>query len=411
MKIALYRLSITLVIGLIFLLPSITFAQSVTIQLHEVKLSDLARVVYGDLLNRSYIFDADFLREQDDISINWRNLSTVQVNVLTGNIFTEHGYDLEIIGQVLRIRKTKKEDEELLLYLPRFRSARYLSDILQKVVGTQQLSSRGMPASPQQQTSIAQQPETPGAASAQVDKSATDQLAYQCLPARCKVLRKLLADLDTPEAQVVLRAALYEVGTTRGEGSAVQVAAKLFKGNLQLAAGTTILAGSSLHLGAANLDAIFSVLDQDSRFHVISRPMLRVKTGTQAKFSVGSQVPVLGSVSQDKNGNPVQSVDYKQSGTIFTVQPDVRQDVIDLNITQELSSFVATTTGVNSTPTMLQRSATSQLTIHTGEVVVFAGLEEQRDDKSDSHLFGFNLGTKKNSTSSEVLLFIEAQRI
>lgn len=410
MKNVFYKLLLCLAVGFVFLLPSITFAQSVTIQLHEVKLSDLARVVYGDLLNRSYIFDADFLREQDGISINWRNLSTTQVNVLTGNIFIEHGYDLEVIGQVLRIRKTKKEDEELLLYLPRYRSARYLSDILQKVAGDQQLSSRGMPASPQQQSSIAKQPEALGAASAQLDKSATDQLAYQCLPTRCKVLSKLLADLDTPEAQVVLRAALYEVGTTRGEGSAVQVAAKLFKGNVQFNAGSSLV-GSSIHFAGSNLDAILSILDQDSRFHVVSRPMLRVKTGTQAKFSVGSQVPILGSVSQDKNGNPVQSVDYKQSGTIFTVQPDVRQEVIDLSITQELSSFVATTTGVNSTPTMLQRTANSTLSLHSGEVVVFAGLEEQRDDDSTSSLFGFSLGKKKNSTSTEVLLFIEAQRI
>jgi len=42
---------------------------------------------------------------------------------------------------------------------------------------------------------------------------------------------------------------------------------------------------------------------------------------------------------------------------------------------------------------------------------VFAGLEEQKDDEAESHLFGFSLGKKKNSSTSEVLLFIEAQRI
>lgn len=402
---------IVLVIGTVFLFPSITFAQSVTIQLNDAKISDLAKVVYGDLLNRSYILDSDLLREDDQVTINWRNLSPAQVNVLTGNIFTERGYELEVFGQVLRIRKTKKDDQSIMIYLPKYRSGRYLSDVIQKVIGVSQLSTRGIPASPQQQAAIAQQPDIQGSAALQIDKSANDQLAYECLPALCFKLNRLLAQLDTPEAQVVLRAALYEVGTTKGEGSAFQVAAKLFKGSLQFNTGSTILGGSSIHLAGSNLDAILSILDQDSRFHVVSRPMLRVKTGTQAKFSVGSQVPILGSVSQDKNGNPVQSVDYKQSGTIFTVQPDVRQEVIDLTITQELSSFVATTTGVNNTPTMLQRTANSTLSIRSGEVVVFAGLEENRDDDSTNSLFGFSLGKKKNSTSSEVLLFIEAQRI
>jgi len=116
-------------------------------------------------------------------------------------------------------------------------------------------------------------------------------------------------------------------------------------------------------------------------------------------------------VSQDRNGNPIQSVEYRQSGTIFTVQPDIRLDVVDLNITQELSTFVTTTTGVNNSPTLMQRTATSQLTIKPGEVVVFAGLQEQRDDQTDSRLFGWLLSNKKNNTTSEVLLFIEAQSI
>ena len=156
---------------------------------------------------------------------------------------------------------------------------------------------------------------------------------------------------------------------------------------------------------------MLAVLDQDSRFKVVSRPQLRVRTGAQAKFSVGQQVPVLGAISYDKNGNSLQSVDYRQSGTIFTVRPDIRDEVVDLDISQELSSFVTTTTGVNNSPTLLQRTASSQLSIKPGEVVVFAGLEESRDEKAGSNFFGFSLGSRENNSSSEVLLFIEAQAI
>ena len=109
--------------------------------------------------------------------------------------------------------------------------------------------------------------------------------------------------------------------------------------------------------------------------------------------------------------NPGNRMQYRTGRPPVSVRPDIRLDVIDLDITQELSSFVATTTGVNNSPTLLQRTASSQLSIKPGEVVVFAGLEESRDEKAGSNFFGFSLGSRENNSSSEVLLFIEAQPI
>ena len=53
----------------------------------------------------------------------------------------------------------------------------------------------------------------------------------------------------------------------------------------------------------------------------------------------------------------------------------------------------------------VQRMASSKLSIKPGEVVVFAGLEEQRDDSADSRFFGWSVGDKSNVSSTEVLLF------
>lgn len=407
------RLKLVLSVLFFFLVTSVSLkpvsAANYTMQLHQVRLPDLARVVYGDALHFNYILDDEFLTTLDQVSLNWLKLNKMQLQNLTTDLIQLRGFEVVKQGTVFLIRKRKKEDEELLVFRPRNRSARYLSDIIAKVADVQPLGTRGMTASPEFQQAVQKQPEQSQSAGSMISQGASDQLAYECMPAQCLRLKKLLFDLDTPEAQVVLRAAVYEVGTTQGQGSAIQIAAKLFQGKLQLTAGSTI-PGVQIHM-LGDLDAVLSVLDQDSRFKSISKPMLRVKTGAQAKFSVGQQVPILGSMSQDKNGNAIQSVEYRQSGTIFTVQPDVRDDLVDINITQELSSFVATTTGVNGSPTLLQRMATSQLTIRPGEVVVFAGLEEVKDDEADSRLFGFSLGKKKNQTTSEVLLFIEAQRI
>jgi general secretion pathway protein D len=93
----------------------------------------------------------------------------------------------------------------------------------------------------------------------------------------------------------------------------------------------------------------------------------------------------LGYIGQ--NVNPVQSVDYRQSGVILTVTPDIHESIIDLDISQELSSFVATTTGINNSPTLLKRTVNSRLSIRSGEVVIFAGLNETKSDQTQSRFF------------------------
>lgn len=406
-----FSLPLFLLLCFLFLLPSITWAGSYTMRLNDVRAADLARLVYGDVLHKSFTLDDEVLNSKDEVTVNWVNLSKSETEAQVRDLLTHRGFDIQARGDVLLIRKKDKQDEGILVYQPRNRSARYLSDVLQRVADAKQLGTRGLQASADTQAAMSKTPEVQGSAASVIDRSATDQLAYSCNPSQCDKLRGLLDQLDTPEAQVVLRAAVYEVGTTKGEGSALQLVAHLFNGKATITAGSVLSASNQMQIGTNSLDAVLSLLDTDSHFKVVSRPMLRVKTGSQAKFSVGQQVPVLGAMSLDKNGNPVQSVDYRQAGTIFTVSPDVRQDVVDLNVTQELSSFVQTTTGVNNSPTLLQRTANSQLTIKPGEVVVFAGLEETRDVEASSHLFSFRTSKQSDATTSQVLLFIEAQRI
>lgn len=89
----------------------------------------------------------------------------------------------------------------------------------------------------------------------------------------------------------------------------------------------------------------------------------------------------------------------------------IRENIVDLDISQELSSFVATTNGVNGSPTLLKRTVNSKLSIKSGEVVIFAGLNEKKTDENESRFFGFSLGHRNNSGDSEILVFVEAQRI
>ncbi|MCV5446826.1 type II secretion system protein GspD, partial [Escherichia coli] len=76
------------------------------------------------------------------------------------------------------------------------------------------------------------------------------------------------------------------------------------------------------------------LLSTDNRFSVVSSPRLRVKNNTEASFSVGADVPVLGSVTVNGN-NSTQSVEYRSSGVLFRVKPSIKINAIDLNIQQQ----------------------------------------------------------------------------
>lgn len=147
-----------------------------------------------------------------------------------------------------------------------------------------------------------------------------------------------------------------------------------------------------------------------SRF---SRPQVRVRNGAQARFSVGQDVPVLGNSQVDKNGNPVQSVDYKQSGVIFTVTPEIRVDAIELTLQQELSNFVVTKTGVNGSPTLIKRAVNTKFGLVPGEVVMLAGLQDDQEDETQNRFpfFGWLMGQERQNKHSEILVFVEVVRI
>lgn len=109
-----------------------------------------------------------------------------------------------------------------------------------------------------------------------------------------------------------------------------------------------------LQFSGGSIDVLYELFSQDSRFHVVSSPHLRVSSGNEGRFSVGSDVPVLSSVTY-KDNTPVQSVEYRSSGVIFTVKPLITQHIISLDVNQQLSNFAKTETGVNNSPTLIKR--------------------------------------------------------
>ena len=159
---------------------------------------------------------------------------------------------------------------------------------------------------------------------------------------------------------------------------------------------------------------VLSLLNSDNRFKQVTSPTLRLTSGASGRFSFGDDVPTLGAVTTPLNGQPVQSIEYRQSGVILDLLPKVRETGIDLKINQQVSNFKQTQTGVNGSPTLSKRSIETSVSLKDGEIVVLGGMNQTSDTNTSQGLsFMPRLldSTSGDSSKVELLLLLQVQRI
>lgn len=411
-----------------------------------VKLNDLARVVFSDVLDKSFVFDSAFLVDSQSVGFVLKNAKKSEVKTLLFSLLDRHGY---VIRDGKYFEVLKKEPEEKMAdemiafyYKPKFRSVSYISDLVASLFEKGKFSTNRlirqmeMPLNPtvsnvrpgqvaQNLTTAQKLPVSDTGTSAySLQDKEKDAFIFHGTIKEVEKLKALLPQVDVASGQVLVRAHVYEVTTGAKEGSAFALALNLISKGSPGADGLTKWAyrlgdlnknlGNSVSFGNASIEGIFSALASDSRFKVVSSPSLRVKGGSSARFSVGSDVPVLGTVQLDKNGNPVQSVEYKPSGVILDIKPRIMDDEIELTINQQLSSFIPTTTGVNNSPTLTKREINTTIGAMDGDVIVLGGLDESKSSNDSSglpYLPRFLRANGQEDNKTELLLVMEVQKI
>ena len=120
------------------------------------------------------------------------------------------------------------------------------------------------------------------------------------------------------------------------------------------------------------------------------------------------------SVIIDNTGKAIQSVEYKSSGVIFNLKPHIREEVADLQISQHISNFIQTTTGVNNRPTLIKRELQTSVGIKSDDVLLLGGLDQNMnmDEHAGLSVLPEWFGTKSDTHSkTEVLLILQATRL
>ena len=125
-----------------------------------------------------------------------------------------------------------------------------------------------------------------------------------------------------------------------------------------------------------------------TKVRVISSPKLVTLNNHEAQLQVGDQVPVTtqSSVSTTTTDAPiVNSVAMRDTGVILQVTPRVNKNgLVQLDISQEVSNSIPTTTSSIDSPTIQERRFSTTVVVKNGDTVALGGLITQNETRSHS---------------------------
>lgn len=392
-----------------FLLLLSSFAAATDFVFQNITLVELSRLVFSDVLKQSYTLDNDSLNADIKVSVDWKNVDDQTLMVMYKSLLEDHGYTLKNAYGVNYISKINSEHaQKLIVYRPKYKDVKTLQIALSKVlklsIGTNQNLSN----------TVSQDSGSPTSGTALMQGLLTDVLTIEVPTNRYEVALDLIRAIDTPIRQVDFKAIVYEYSTTKKEGLGfgLTFAKSILGAAIGLSIPAPALASNILTIKGFNIDAIAEILNSKDDFKLVSSPSVRVSNLENAVLNVGAQVPVLNSTTTNTVGQVIQSVEYRPSGVTLDVKPRITDEIIQIDLTQTISNFTQTTTGVNSSPTLLNRSIKTSLISKAGEVIMIGGLQQNRNDSGRSDL-PFGIPTKRTSQDSvsEIIVFIEVQPV
>ena len=123
------------------------------------------------------------------------------------------------------------------------------------------------------------------------------------------------------------------------------------------------------------LAASLKLLETEGKAQLLSNPKVITKSGTQANFTVGGEIPV------PYSNNQGVGAEFKKFGVILNVLPVVleeKKDAVDVQIQLEVSNpdyskpVVASGTTI---PSMITRQIQTEVELKSGETLVIGGLK------------------------------------
>lgn len=387
-------------------------------------LSEFLKVTLGEMAGKPYVLAPDVAASTQLISADLSRSRLKDPLPLVRAVLEPLGLEVRDLGGVLLVDKRREQKksgpEDTYIYKPKHRSVGTLSSYFNMFPGLSFSYGAGLavrtPTVSGSNPAAPGEPLQPTMSSGATTFSAQDKdpsfLVVAGSTDDVKRFKAFLVELDVPVPEVLVKAYVFEVRTTDARDGGVKLVADLLGGRVGFSLGgaASSTTPDALRLTLPNVSLAVSALAADSRVRLVSSPVLRAADGTTASATIGTSTPTLGAIVS-QNGSTQQSVAYQEAGVLLSVSPRVLEDSIRLTISQELSSFVKTDTGLANTPTKLRRAFKSDVVARDGEALLLGGLTEaQTSDAKQTSFFGFG-SSSKSTSSSEVVVLLTATRL
>lgn len=202
-------------------------------------------------------------------------------------------------------------------------------------------------------------------------------------------IEQLLHQLDVLPTQVMLEAVIAEV-TLNDE---LKFGLRWFFENGNFSVGFSDQAsggtgasypGLGWSYATSDMRVTLNALSSITNVNVVSSPTLMALNNQKAVLQIGDQVPIVSRQSQstdDSSAPVINSVEMKDTGVILTVVPRINASgKVLLDIQQEVSDVVKTTSSGIDSPTIQQRKVSTRVVVNDNESVALGGLIQQRND-------------------------------
>jgi len=267
---------------------------------------------------------------------------------------------------------------------------------------------------------------SPGSRGPRVSADAsTNSIVATASPEEWRLIEAALRRLDIMAPQVLIEATIAEVTLNNSLKQGVRWYFEKGLHGIGLTddnagAVSSVFPGFNYSFGLPQARVILSALQQVTDVEIVSSPALTVLDNETAKLQVGDQVPIATRSSQSSvvpDAPIVNDIELKDTGVILSVTPRVNASgLVVLDITQEVSDVVPTTTSSLNSPTIRQRKVNSSIAVKSGGEIVLGGLIGASRNKAnggvpfimDAPLIGGLFKSQANieSTKTELIVIL-----
>jgi general secretion pathway protein D len=220
--------------------------------------------------------------------------------------------------------------------------------------------------------------------------NSTNSIVVIARPEDYRIVESAIRRLDVLPSQVLIEATIVEVGLNDALRHGVRWFLQsgnhgAFLTDSPAGSFANVNPGFNYTFTAGGSRLVVNALERITDVEIVSSPALTVLDNQTANLKIGDQVPIATRSARSVT-NPdspiVNDIEMKDTGIILSVTPRVNAaGLVLLDISQEASDVVPTTTSNIDSPTIRQRKINSSVAVQSGDEIVLGGIISRRKAK------------------------------